>query len=432
MDTREAKQQKTIPSTAPNGAGRHAPEAAAQPAAPAAPPPEPTRTGPRKRVLFAIGGVVVLVLALIWGVPWLRYLFSHQGTDDARVDADAVAVTSKITERINKILVDTNQPVRRGQLLIVLDNKDELARLRQAQAQYDLAAANQRTTTEQGRGGVAQAGGDVANAQAQVPVTEAGVAQAEAQLHAAQAQLPAAQQSYAKAQADLNRTSSLVHTGDVAAQELDAMRAENATASSSLRAAEDQVNVAEANLGAAQGRVSVSTAAIESAAGGLTSAQGKLSQAADPSQVESAAAALFLAKQNLAYTHIFAPIDGYVGEKNAEVGQTVQAGATLMTLIPHRIYITANYKETQMGNMRVGQPVDIHVDAYKGVTFHGHVGSINPASQNTYALVPAQNATGNFVKVTQRIPVRVYVDDPRADLPLRPGMSVETYVNTKP
>ncbi|HZY98156.1 MAG TPA: HlyD family secretion protein, partial [Candidatus Baltobacteraceae bacterium] len=104
---------------------------------------------------------------------------------------------------------------------------------------------------------------------------------------------------------------------------------------------------------------------------------------------------------------------------------------TLLTLIPNHVYITANFKETQMGNMRVGQPVDIKVDAYKGATFHGHVESINPASQNTYALVPAQNATGNFVKVTQRIPVRISIDDPRSDMPLRPGMSVETSVKVK-
>jgi membrane fusion protein (multidrug efflux system) len=102
-----------------------------------------------------------------------------------------------------------------------------------------------------------------------------------------------------------------------------------------------------------------------------------------------------------------------------------------MTIVPHNIYIIANYKETQMGKMRVGQPVEIKVDAYKGVTFKGHVASINPASENTYALVPAQNASGNFVKVTQRIPVRIEVDERRSDLPLRPGMSVETYVKVK-
>jgi membrane fusion protein (multidrug efflux system) len=163
----------------------------------------------------------------------------------------------------------------------------------------------------------------------------------------------------------------------------------------------------------------------------VTTAQGKLSQASDPSQVEAAAAQLYLAKQNLNYTRIISSTNGYIGQKSAELGQTIGAGMTLLTIVPYRIYITANYKETQMGRMRVGQPVDIRVDAYKGVTFHGHVASINPASENTYALVPAQNASGNFVKVTQRIPVRVDVDDSRSDLPLRPGMSVETYVKVK-
>jgi len=389
------------------------------------------RSGPRKRVIFGALGAVALVAILIWGVPWLRYTFSHQGTDDARVDADAVAVTSKLTEKIDRILVDTNQPVHKGQLLMVLDDRDELAKLKQAQAQYDLAIANQRTTTLQGRGGVSQAAGDIADAQAQVPVAQAGVTQAEAQLRSAQAMLPAAQASFAKAQADYSRTQSLVRTGDEPSQQLDSARAEFASAASQLRDAQSQISAAAAGYDAAEQKVNASDAGVQAAEGGFTTAQGRLDQAADPSQVESAKAQLDLAKQNLAYTHIYSPIDGYVGEKSAEVGQVVSATTTLMTLIPHRIYITANYKETQMGDIHVGNPVDIDVDAYKGVTFHGHVESINPASENTYALVPAQNATGNFVKVTQRIPVRISIDDQRADMPLRPGMSVETYVEDK-
>jgi len=313
----------------------------------------------------------------------------------------------------------------------VLDNKDELAKLRQAQAQYDLAVANQRATTEQGQGGVSQAGGQIANAQAQVPLAQAGVSQASAQLRAAQAQVPAAQQAYDKASADLSRASSLVSTGDVASQQLDAARAQAAGAAAQLRAAQDQVNVAEANVIASEDRVSAAGAGVTAASGGLTTAQGKLAQAADPSQVEAAKAQLFLARQNLNYTRIYASTDGYIGQKSAEVGQTIGAGMTLLTIVPHNVYITANYKETQMGRMRVGQHVDIRLDAYRGVTFHGHVASINPASENTYALVPAQNASGNFVKVTQRIPVRIEVDGQRADLPLRPGMSVETYVSVK-
>ena len=415
MDTREVD-QKTVPGQKTNGPGSLADE---------------PRSGPRRRVIFAVVAVVVIVIAVIWGVPWVTYSLSHEGTDDAHVAADEVAVTSKIPERINRILVDTNQPVRRGQLLMVLDNKDELARLRAAQAQYDLAVANQRATTEQGQGGVSQAGGQIANAQAQVPMAQASVTEAEAQLHAAQAQVPAAQQAYDKAQADFNRVDSLVKTGDVAAQQLDAVRAQSAGAAAQLRGAQDQVNVAQANVLAAQDRVAAADAGVSAASGGATTAAGKLEQASDPSQVEAAGAQLYLAKQNLKYTSIYASTDGYIGEKNAEIGQTIGAGLTLMTIVPHKVYITANYKETQMGKMRVGQPVDVRVDAYKGVTFHGHVASINPASENTYALVPAQNASGNFVKVTQRIPVRIDVDDQRSDLPLRPGMSVETYVNVR-
>ncbi|MBV8066366.1 MAG: HlyD family secretion protein [Candidatus Eremiobacteraeota bacterium] len=425
MDSREVDQQKTVTGPKGNGSGSGPVESRSGDTGGEA------RGRPRKRIIFALVVIAVIAIALIWGLPWLNFMLSHEGTDDAHVAADEVAVTSKIPERIDQILVDTNQAVRRGQLLIVLDNKDELAKLRQAQAQYDLAVANQRANTEQGQGGVAQAGGEVAGQQAQVPVAQDAVAQAGAQLRAAQAQVPAAQQAYDKAQADYNRASSLVSTGDVAAQQLDAARAQDAGAAAQLRAAEDQVAVAQENVAAAQGRVTASSAAVSAASGALTTAQGKLAQAADPSQVEAAAAQLYLAKQNLNYTHIYAATDGYVGEKSAEVGQTIGAGITLMTIVPRRIYITANFKETQMGHMRVGQSAEVRVDAYKGVTFHGHVASINPASENTYALVPAQNASGNFVKVTQRIPVRIEVDDQRADLPLRPGMSVEAYVRVK-
>jgi membrane fusion protein (multidrug efflux system) len=391
---------------------------------------EEARPGPRRRIFVIAGVAIVVVLLLVFGIPWAVYAFSHEGTDDARVDADLVAVTSRIPEKIQHIYVDTNQPVRRGQMLILLDNKDEIARLKQAQAQYDLALANQRTTAEQGRGGVATAQSDVTVQNAQEPVAQAGVSQAQAQVMVADAQLPAAQQAYEKAEADYSRAQSLVSTGDVASQQLDAARAQAAQAAAQYRGARDQISAAQAALDAAQQKVGAAAAGAAAAQGGVTTAQGKLAQASDPSQVEAAKAQLDLAKQNLGYTHIFSPINGFVGEKTVEVGQTINAGMTLMTLIPQNIYITSNYKETQMGNMHVGQPVDIKVDAYKGVTFHGHIVSINPASQNSYALVPAQNATGNFVKVSQRIPVRISIDDQRTDMPLRPGMSVETYVKT--
>src|SRR5580692_5495598 len=151
------------------------------------------RSGPQKRVIFGAIGAVVVILLLIMGTKWFLYARVHEGTDDARVDADPVAITSKINERIDKILVDTNQEVRVGQPLVILDQSVEESQVRTAQAQYDLAVANQRSNTTQGQGGVTQAQGDTTNAAAQVPVAESGVATAEAQLRAAQAQVPAAQ-----------------------------------------------------------------------------------------------------------------------------------------------------------------------------------------------------------------------------------------------
>lgn len=365
---------------------------------------EEMRGSPVRRIAIIAAAIVVVVLLLVFGIPWLRYTLSHESNDDAYVDADKIQVTSKIAERIDHILVDTNQLVHRGQLLVVLDDRDELAKLQQAQAQYDLALANQRTMIQQSQGGVTQAAAATAAADAQVAVARAG--------------LPSAQQAYVEADDNLRRTESLVATGDLPQEQLDAARAAFAAADSQLDAAENQVDAALAQAASQRG--------------GITTAQGRLAQAADPSQIEAAKAQLDLARQNLAYTRIDSPIDGFVGEKDAEIGQTVSAGAQILTLIPqHRIYITSNYKETQMGKIHVGDEVDIRVDAYPGVTFHGHVTSINPASQNTYALVPSQQSTANFVKVVQRVPVRVSIDDPRADMPLRPGMSVETYVKIR-
>lgn len=385
--------------------------------------------GRNMRPVLTIVGVILAILIIIWGVRWFSYARVHESTDDARIDANTVAVTSKITERVDRIAVDTDQPVKKGQLLIALDDADEKTKLVQAQATLDLALQSQQAETAQGAGGVTQAQANVQNAAAQVPVAQAGVAAAQAQVQAAQAALPGAQQAVSKARADYERAQALVSSGDLPKQQLDAAKAEYAQAQSQYNAAQDNVNLAQANLAAAQQKVGAAQAAVGAAQGGAQAAQGKLSQAQAPAQISAQEATVQLARQNLANTKIYSPIDGYVGEKSVEVGQTVSPSMTLLTLIPDRVFVTANYKETQVGKMHPGQPVDIHVDAYKGITFHGKVISINPASQNTYALVPAQNSTGNFVKVTQRIPVKISIDDADPNkYPMRPGMSVETSV----
>ncbi len=256
-----------------------------------------------------------------------------------------------------------------------------------------------------------------------------------------------------KTQADLRRTQSLVATGDLAQAQLDAARANYQAAASAYRQAQANASASAADVGQAQQKLvaqqstfNSSTAQVGVQQGSLVTAQGKLAESSTPSRIGAQqaqanavaaqsgiyAAQLKTAQDQLSYTKIRSPIDGYVGAKNVEVGRTVQPGESLMTIIPSTgVYITANYKETQLGNMRPGQPVDVKVDAYKGVKFHGHVQTIAPAAQNKFSLVPAQNATGNFVKVTQRVPVRILFDNPDPKYPLRPGMSVEASVKVK-
>ena len=435
-------------------------------------PPPPSRKRPP--VLVLVAGAVVLIAVLIWGVRFLAYATTHETTDDARVDADTVTITSKISERVAQILTDTNDYVHKGQVLIVLDNRDERTKLAQAQAavaaqeaQARAAQQNVVLTSEQqsaqnteGQGGVAAAQAQVTNAQAtyqsqqqQADAARAGVAGAQAQLRVAQANVPSASAALARANADYERYSSLVRTGDASQQQLDAERATQAQALSQYRAALDNVTAAQTTVAQMQARETSAVAAATAAEAGigagqgqLETAQGRLVESSAPSrvpavaaqanaaqaQVQSAVAQAQTARDQLAYTIIRSPIDGYVGAKNIGVGATVAPGQSLLELVPQsNIYITANYKETQLGNMQVGQDVDVDVDAYKGTTFQGRVESIGPASQNTFSLIPAQNATGNFVKVTQRLPVRISIVNPPADKPLRVGMSVETSVKVK-
>jgi membrane fusion protein (multidrug efflux system) len=431
----------------------------------------PAKRRPPLWVLI-LGGVV-LIAAVVWGVRYLAYSTTHQTTDDARVDADAVTITSKIQEKVVQIPVDTDQPVRKGEILIRLDDRDERAALIQAEAgltaqraqaraaqqNVDLTRAQVAAQATQGVGGITAARSQIVNAQAnaqsaqqQADAARSAIAQAQAQLRVASSQVPAARAALDRADADLGRYTALVRTGDIASQQLDAQRAAQAQAQSQYQSALDNVVAAQTGVAQAQARYTAALSTANAAGAGigaqqgqLQTAEGRLSESDNPYRVSTTQAqadAVFAqtgslqaqvneAQDRLSYTVIRSPIDGIVGAKNVEIGAAVAPGQSLMTLIPDQnIYITANYKETQLGRVRVGQPVDISVDAYKGVAFNGHVCAIAPASQNTFSLVPAQNATGNFVKVTQRIPVRVCVDNPPAADPLRVGMSVTTSIKT--
>jgi membrane fusion protein (multidrug efflux system) len=438
------------------------------------------RSGPSPAVrgILIAAGVVAAIVVLVFGIKFLLYASTHETTDDAAIDADVVQVTSKISERVNHIYVDTNDAVKKGQVLVTLDDESERdaynqasaalqaqqAQARAAQENVQLTRATQTAQNQQNSGSIAQYQAGISNADEQaqsadqqIAVAAAGVDSANAQLKATQDAVPGALQNLKKTSADLERTQALVSSGDEPRAQLDAARALYEGARSQYTAAQANVGAARAALAEAQRKLAAqryatlgSQSLVGVQQGQLVNAQGHLAESAAPervaaqeaqaqaaeAQVNSLRAELATAATNLGYTRIVSSINGYVGQKNVETGQTVAPGESLLTLVPaSHVYITANYKETQIGHMRVGQEVDISVDAYKGVDFVGHVEDLSPASQNTFSLVPAQNATGNFVKVTQRLPVRILFDRVEHgnlnDYALRPGMSVETSVKVK-
>jgi membrane fusion protein (multidrug efflux system) len=457
---------KTAPAVA-GGNGPSAPGAAPADAQTKAAPNPAVRTG----ILIAIA--IVVIIALFYGIRFLIYALAHQTTDDAKIDADQVQITSKISERVDRVVVDTNQYVHRGQLLVQLDDRDETTRYsnaaaalaadqgqaRAAQATVGLThdqqvAQNQQNTgaIAQARAGIGSASADAQAAQAQSDEDAASAAALAADVRSAQAGVPGALQNLRKAQADLSRTESLVSTGDLSQQQLDASRAQERAAQSSYEQARQAVDAANANYQSAQQKYASQLASTNGAQativanqGALVTAEGRLAESSAPervavqrgnadaalAQVATARAQAKIAADNLSYTKIHSPIDGYVGQKSVDIGQTVSPGTVLLTIVPLNVYITANFKETQMGNIRRGQHVDVNIDAYKGVKFDGVVETISPASQNSFSLIPAQNASGNFVKVTQRVPVRIRFVNPDPKYPLRVGMSVETSVKVK-
>jgi membrane fusion protein, multidrug efflux system len=367
--------QAAPPIPSPAGAGeRRSPADAAPP-----PPPAPNGNGQRRTWVLA-AGIVAGLLVVAFGARAIWFATTHESTDDAQVDADITPISTRISGYVVQVRVQDNQPVKTGDTLVVLDGRDLRARV--AQMQADLAALIA-TTGSPGR--VGQAVAQLEQSRAAAAAATATVAQDEANAQ--------------KAASDLQRY-----------QSLNAARAA-ATASAA------QLTAAQRNAVAAQEQVTASTAAL----------------AGSEARVLAARAVLDQAELQLSYTVVTAPADGVVSKKSVEIGQLVQAGQPLMSLVPlSDVWVTANFKETQIEDIRPGADAVIKADAYPDRTFHGNVESLSPATGARFSLLPPDNATGNFTKIVQRIPVRIHVDgqtDP-AHL-LRPGMSVDVTIRTK-
>ncbi len=310
-----------------------------------------------------------------------RYL---ETTDDAYVKADSTIVAPKVSGYIAKVLVGDNEKVRAGEVLARIDDRDFKAALDQARA--DVAAAE----------------AAVGNLDAQIALQQPIIAQGTADVDAAEANLKFAQEERA-------RYDELMKSGSGTIQ-----RAQQTDAA--LRANTAQLQHANSGLMAAQRKVDVLTTERAKAAAQLARARAVAEQA----------------ELNLSYTEITAPVDGTVGARALRVGQYVQAGTQLMAVVPlDAVYVVANFKETQLTNVRAGQPVELRIDSFHNRTLHGHVDSVSPASGLEFALLPPDNATGNFTKIVQRVPVKIVLDDHALTGLLRPGMSAEPTVDTK-
>jgi len=399
----------------------------------------------RRQITMAIAAFVVVLAGL--GV-WMWLTAGRESTDDAQIDARVTQIAPRVGGTIVRVAVNDNQRVDAGAVLIELDPRDYQVAVDKAQAELADAEANAlaaRSTvpiaTTTAASGVTTARGGIAQAQAAVAAAEKEVEAARARVVSAQARVREAETNAAKAARDVERLRGLLAKDEIAQQQFDAAVAAAETAKAAADSVRSQVVEAEAGIRVAESRLIQARAGEQQARAELETAQTapeqvtatKARASAAQARVQQARANLAQAELNLQYTTVKAPAAGVVSKKGVNVGQVVQPGQPLLALVQiDDVWVTANFKETQLKNMRPGQPAKVDVDALGGREFNGKVDSIAGATGARFSLLPPENATGNFVKVVQRVPVKIVLDgaqDP--EHLLRPGMSVVPTVYTR-
>jgi membrane fusion protein, multidrug efflux system len=407
---------------------------------------EPPRglKSPKVRRLLVVGGTL-LVAAL---VALFVYYQDRESTDDAQVDGHITPIASKIYGRVSEVLINDNQAVKAGQVLVKVDPRDYQASVDQAKAALALAEGEAASagvdvprTRETVTSGTSNADAGLAAAQADLQRSQVSYEQARtADLAWAQANVEKSRANAELARLDLARYKPLLDKGEISQQQYDAAKANFDATASGLRADQEKLAQAQRSVDIARAQQLAAKARVEQALAGVAAAHADTKQvamrtadaAAKVAKVEQARASLAAAELNLSYTDIVAPVDGVATHKQVEPGQIVQQGQGLVVIVPLQdVWVTANFKETQLRKMRPGQKADVYVDTYSQ-TFSGHVDSIAGATGAVLSLLPPENATGNYVKVVQRIPVKIVLDPIPADKAiLRPGMNVDATVITK-
>ena len=357
------------------------------------------KTRPRRRLALIAGSSLAAISLLVFGSYWLttgRYL---ETTDDAYIRADWVALSPRVAGYVATVEVADDQPVRAGDVLVRLQGRDYRARLDQAEA------------------GVAEAQAALAAARARQQVASERINQQQQAILQAEAAVHSATAEQHRSALDVQRYRDLVRDDAATAQRLETASAQAAQAQAALQGAQAALREQRSQLAMAKARSAQADAELQQRVAALSHAQARQQ----------------LAEQDEQDTVIRAPITGIVGQRRVRAGQYVVPGQPLLAVVPvQQAYVVANYKETQLAHMRPGQPVEIRVDSFTGQPLHGRVASFSPASGNVFALLPSDNATGNFTKIVQRFPVRILLDTPLNGPQVLPGMSVVSTVNTRP
>jgi membrane fusion protein (multidrug efflux system) len=381
---------------------------------------------PRFRIFVILGIIIVLTGGFfLW-----RYFASYEDTDDAEIDGHLNPISARVSGHVLKLLIEDNQYVQAGSPLVQIDRKDYQVALDHAKADYDDAVALANAAKVNVPITSVNTGSQVSSAAAGVSNARQGIAVARQQHSAADAELAEAEANNVKAQEDLLRYKQLVDKQEISQQQYDTAVATAKSSAAAVEAARASAAAAEQKVAQAQSQLDQALAEARSAATGPQQVAAIRSRwESAEAEVALRKAALDQAQLNLSYTLIVSPISGGVTNRTVEVGQNVSVGQEMMRLINlDDIWVTANFKETQLKYMRVGQPVTIHVDT-NGKNYKGHVQSIAGASGAITSLLPPENATGNYVKVVQRIPVKITFDPGETrEHVLRPGMSVEPKV----
>lgn len=373
-----------------------------------------------KKTTLGILSVVVLA-ALYFGYTKISFMLNNENTENSQLETSIVPVAPKVAGYVTEVLVKDNQLVKAGDTLVKIDDRDQRLRVMQAEVNLKNAEANVMYI----RANKNAVGANVNTSEANLQAVSAGVEVSNASVATAEANLESARVRVWKATQDFNRYAALLKEKSVTPQQYDAAKAEKELAESALHVVEKQLQAAQLQAAASGKQTAIGNSQKSAAQSQVIAAQNQIALA--ETQVEQRRVELDMARLQLSYYVVTAPISGYVSKKNVQIGQFINVAQPVMSLVDaDNIWVVANFKETQVAHMQVGQKVKLKIDAYKPREFEGTIESFAAATGSKFSLLPPDNATGNFVKVVQRVPVRIVLDQKTSpEMPLRPGMSVE-------